>query len=159
MRHLLANQDQWQAVVADRTLIENAVEEMLRYDPPILGWRRITTKQTSVGGVDLPKGAQLFMTFASAHHDERQFDDPDRFDIRRANARTHLSFGKGVHLCLGAPLARLEMRITLELLTEQYPGLRLVPEQEFAIVPNLVFRTMQELLAYTGADVSESTAT
>jgi cytochrome P450 len=151
LRQLLAHQSEWKALVADPSLIDNAVEEMLRFDPPILGWRRITTTATSVGGVDLPAGAQLFMTFASAHHDERQFPDPDRFDITRENARTHFSFGKGVHLCLGAPLARLEMRITLELLTGQYPDLRLVDDQDFEIVPNLVFRTMRELLATTGA--------
>jgi hypothetical protein len=149
LRYLLANQDQWKMLVADPSLIDSAVEEMLRYDPPILGWRRITSRPTTLAGVDLPQGAQLFMTFASAHHDEAQFPEADRFDITRDNARTHLSFGKGVHLCLGAPLARLEMKIALELLSVQYPDLRLVEDQEFAMVPNLVFRTMHELLAHT----------
>jgi cytochrome P450 len=91
------------------------------------------------------------MTFASAHHDDAHFTDPDRFDVSRDNARSHFSFGKGVHLCLGAPLARLEMKITLEILIADYPKLRLVDEQDFAIVPNLVFRTMHQLLAHTGA--------
>jgi cytochrome P450 len=150
LRYLLANQEAWKAVVADPALIPNAVEEMLRFDPPILGWRRITTTETVVGGVPLPKGAQLFMTFASAHRDASHFPEPDRFDITRDNARTHLSFGKGVHLCIGAPLARLEMRVTLELLTELTPDLRLAEGQDFAIVPNLVFRQMQELLVETG---------
>jgi hypothetical protein len=150
LRQLLAHQDQWQALVADPSLVDNAVEEMLRYDPPILGWRRITTRPAAVGGVELPAGAEIFMTFASAHHDDAHFADPDRFDITRDNARSHFSFGKGVHLCLGAPLARLEMKITLEILIADYPQLRLVDDQDFAIVPNLVFRTMHRLLAHTG---------
>lgn len=151
LRYLLANQEAWKAIVADPSLIPNAVEEMLRYDPPILGWRRITTTDTVVGGVPLPKGAQLFMTFASAHRDADKFPEPDTFDIGRENARSHLSFGKGVHLCIGAPLARLEMRVTLENLVELTPDLRLVADQEFAIVPNLVFRQMEHLLVETGA--------
>ncbi|MDT7549246.1 MAG: hypothetical protein QOE84_1640, partial [Actinomycetota bacterium] len=151
LRYLLANQDAWHAIVADPSLIPNAVEEMLRYDPPILGWRRITTTETVVGGVPLPKGAQLFMTFASAHRDADKFPEPDTFDITRDNARAHLSFGKGVHLCIGAPLARLEMRVTLENLIELTPKLRLVDKQDFAIIPNLVFRQMEELLVETGA--------
>ncbi|MCU1594972.1 MAG: putative cytochrome hydroxylase [Frankiales bacterium] len=151
LRYLLANQDAWKAIVADPSLIPNAVEEMLRFDPPILGWRRITTTETEVGGVTLPKGAQLFMTFASAHRDADKFPEPDTFDISRDNARSHLSFGKGVHLCIGAPLARLEMRVTLENLIELTPNLKLVDEQAFAIVPNLVFRQMEELLVETGA--------
>jgi cytochrome P450 len=151
LRYLLANQDAWQAIVADPSLIPNAVEEMLRYDPPILGWRRITTTDTVLGGVPLPKGSQLFMTFASAHRDADKFPEPDAFDIGRDNARAHLSFGKGVHLCIGAPLARLEMRVTLENLIEMTPKLRLVEGQDFAIIPNLVFRQMEELLVETGA--------
>jgi cytochrome P450 len=151
LHYLLANQDAWKAIVADPSLIPNAVEEMLRYDPPILGWRRITTTETVVGGVPLPAGAQLFMTFASAHRDASKFPDPDAFDITRDNARAHLSFGKGVHLCIGAPLARLEKRVTLENLIELTPDLRLVEGQDFAIIPNLVFRQMEELLVETGA--------
>ena len=91
------------------------------------------------------------MTFASAHRDAAHFPEPDTFDIKRENARTHFSFGKGVHLCIGAPLARLEMTVTLELLTDLLPDLRLVEGQEFGIVPNLVFRQMDELLVETGA--------
>jgi cytochrome P450 len=151
LHHLLANQDAWKAIVADQSLIPNAVEEMLRYDPPILGWRRVATRDTEVGGVAIPKGGQLFMTFASAHRDATHFPEPDTFDITRDNARTHFSFGKGAHLCIGAPLARLEMTVTLQLLTELLPDLKLVPDQEFGIVPNLVFRQMDELLVETGA--------
>ncbi|HVV29576.1 MAG TPA: cytochrome P450 [Mycobacteriales bacterium] len=150
LRFLLANRDQWDAVRQDRTLLPNAVEEMLRFDPPIAGWRRITTRDTEVGGTFLPAGSKLFLSFVSAHRDDAQFPDADTFDIERPNARTHLSFGKGVHMCLGAPLARMEMRVAVELLGELTPHMTLVEDQSFEQSPNLVFRTMRELWAYTG---------
>jgi cytochrome P450 len=122
---------------------------MLRFDPAILGHRRIALADTEIGGVAIPKGAQLFLTFASAHRDAAQFEDPDRFDIWREGARSHLSFGKGIHLCIGAPLARLEMKVALEVLADLVPNLRLTPGQDFAMVPNLVFRSMEQLLVET----------
>jgi cytochrome P450 len=150
MRHLLADREQWQALVDDPSLIPGAVEEMLRFDPPIMGHRRMVLRDTEVGGVQLKAGDQLLLAFVAAHRDPGHFEEPDRFDIRRADARTHFSFGKGVHLCLGAPLARLEMRVALQLLTEITPELRLVPEQEFTITPNLMFRSLERLLVETG---------
>lgn len=150
LRYLLAERDQWQALVADHSLIPNAVEEILRYDPAILGHRRVALRDAEVGGVAIPQGAQLFLTFASAHRDEAQFEDPDTFDIRREGARNHVAFGKGVHLCIGAPLARLELKIVLEELADRVPDVRLVPGQDFAMVPNLVFRSMEKLLVEPG---------
>jgi cytochrome P450 len=150
LRHLLAERAQWQALVADRSLIPNAVEEMLRFDPPLLGHRRLALRDTEIGGVAIPKGAQLLLTFASAHRDGEHFVDPDTFDIARDGARSHFSFGKGVHLCIGAPLARLELKVGLELLTELTPALRLVEHQDFAMLPNLLFRSMERLWAETG---------
>jgi cytochrome P450 len=146
LRHLLARPEQWAALCREPGLIPNAVEELLRFDPPILGWRRITTVATEVGGVAVPEGAKIVMLFASAHRDAAHFPDPDVLDVRRPNAVDHLSFGKGVHFCLGAPLARLEVRIVLELLTELAPDLRLVPGQSPAYSPNVLFRTLEHLL-------------
>ncbi|HVU71416.1 MAG TPA: cytochrome P450 [Mycobacteriales bacterium] len=151
LRYLLAERAQWEAIVADRSLAVNAVEEMLRFDPPILGHRRVVLRDTEVAGVPLPEGAHLFLCFASAHRDPQQFPEPDRFDIRRTEARSNLSFGKGVHFCIGAPLARLEMKIAVELLAERVPELRLVRDQDYEITPNIVFRSMKQLLAETGA--------
>jgi hypothetical protein len=153
LRHLLAARDDWAALVRDRSLIPNAVEEMMRFDPPILGQRRVVLRDVTIGGVAIPQGAQLFLTMASAHRDGRQFADPDRFDITRDNARSQLSFGKGVHLCIGAPLARLEMKIAVELLAELTPNIKLVDDQTFTIVPNFVFRSLEQLLVDTGAVV------
>jgi cytochrome P450 len=148
--HLLREPGQWDALVADRSHIPNAVEEMLRFDAPIIGWRRITSRAVDVGGVSLPEGAELFLLLAAGHHDGRKFPQPDVFDVRRDNARSHLAFGKGVHLCVGAPLARMEMRIALELLLELAPGLRLVDGQPLDYSSNMVFHTLERLLVETG---------
>jgi cytochrome P450 len=96
--------------------------------------------------VPLRAGAKLVLLFASADRDGAHFAEPDRLDVGRENAADHLSFGKGVHFCLGAPLARLEMRIALELLTEQAPGMHLVPGQDFPYVPITMFRSLEHLL-------------
>jgi cytochrome P450 len=150
LRHLLSARDQWKAVVEDRSLIPNAVEECLRFDPPVLGHRRITTCDTEIDGVALPKGSKLIMLFGSAHRDSRHFGaDADRFDVRRDDARTHLTFGKGVHFCLGAPLARLEMQIVLELLAEYTPNIELVEDQKLPYANNALWRTLTELHART----------
>ena len=113
LRHLLAHQDQWRAVVEDRSLIPNAVEEALRFDGPVSGHRRTVAVDTELGGVAIPAGSRLVLLFASADRDPAHFAEPDRLDVCRENAVDHLSFGKGVHFCLGAPLARMEMRIAV----------------------------------------------
>jgi cytochrome P450 len=146
LRHVLAHQDQWRALVDDPSLIPNAVEESLRVDGPVAGHRRTVAFDTELGGVPLPAGAKLVLLFASADRDGAHFPEPDRFDVTRENAADHLSFGKGVHFCLGAPLARMEMRIALELLTEHAPGMHLVPEQDFPYVPITMFRSLEHLL-------------
>jgi cytochrome P450 len=146
LRHLLARPDQWSELAANRSLIPNAVEECLRFDPSVLGHRRITTRDTEVGGVVLPEGSRLVMLFGSAHRDPAHFDEPDAFDVHRENADTHLTFGKGAHFCLGAPLARMEFEVVLELLTEHAPEMRLVEDQEFAYAGNALWRTLTQLL-------------
>jgi cytochrome P450 len=147
LRRLLTDRSQWDALCADASLIPNAVEEALRFDPPVLGHRRIANVDTSVGGVPVPAGARLVLLFASAHRDRCHFADADALDVRRDNAEEHLSFGKGAHFCLGAPLARIEMRLVLELLTELTPRMRLVDGQDLPYSPNALFRSLQRLLA------------
>jgi cytochrome P450 len=147
LRHLLAHQDQWRAVVEDRSLIPNAVEEALRFDGPVSGHRRTVAVDTELGGVAIPPGSRLVLLFASADRDPAHFPEPDRLDVCRENSVDHLSFGKGVHFCLGAPLARLEMRIALELLAEHAPGMHLVPDQAFPYVPITMFRSLEHLYA------------
>ncbi len=146
LRCLLPRRDQWDALVADPSLAKQAVEETLRFESSQVSWRRITTQPTTLGGVDLPAGTRVFLNFASANHQPDLFDDPDTFDIHRANANQHISFGKGIHFCLGAGLARTEARIALELLAERVPTLRLVDDQPIEFFPNITFRGPDQLL-------------
>lgn len=145
VRQLLVYRDQWEMLCADPSLIPNAAEEALRYDTSVIAWRRITTRSTEIGGVPVPEGARLMLMLASAGRDSTQFSEPDHFDITRADARTHLAFGKGPHFCLGASLARMQVRIVLEQLAARMPSLRLIPNQALAFEPNISFRGPSQL--------------
>jgi len=124
MRALLAHPDVMERVVNDRSQIPAMIEEALRFDSPIQGIPRKVLQEVELGGVKLPKDAFLMVLFASANRDERQFPDPDRFDIDR-KAREHLAFGHGIHFCLGAALARLEARVAFETLFDRARDFRL----------------------------------
>ncbi len=141
---LLPRRDDWAAVGADPELIANAVEEVLRYNSSQISWRRITTRETELGGMTVPAGTPIFLNFASANREAELWPEPDRFDIRRPNANRHISFGKGVHYCLGAKLAKLETQIVTEILARRIPSLRLV-DQEFDYFPNITFRGPTQL--------------
>jgi cytochrome P450 len=147
MRELLQHSDQWVALIADRTLVGNAIDEILRFTPSIVAWRRKVKADASVGGVKLPEKANLLLLLGSGNRDDAVFEDPDRFDIRRQNARAHLSLGFGIHYCLGAQLAKLQMGIVLEAMPRRLSNLRLKPDQAFRFVPNASFRTPRALLA------------
>jgi cytochrome P450 len=97
---VLEQRDRWSRLVDDPSLIPNAVEETLRYDPSAPVWRRVTTRPVTLGGVELPAGAKLFLWLAAAGRDREVFDDPDDFRLDRANAKRHLVFGNGIHFCL-----------------------------------------------------------
>src|SRR5690606_3912813 len=116
--------------------------------------RRLAAVDTEIGGVEIPAGARVVMLFGSANHDPAKFADPDVFDVERDNAGEHLSFGKGVHFCLGAPLARLELRIVLETLLELCPEIALVPDQSFSYAENGLFRSIDRLLAVPRPDTT-----
>jgi cytochrome P450 len=125
---LLQNRDLWEMLVAEPGLAEVAVEESLRFDSPVLGLFRTTTKPIECRGVAIPGGAKVMLLYGSADHDDDVFDDPETFRLDRDLTRLrrqHLAFGAGVHFCLGAPLARLEGRIALETLVRRVPTLDL----------------------------------
>lgn len=147
LRHVLSHRDQWQRLIDDPTLIPNAVEELLRFDGPVLGHRRTAAVDTEVGGVPIPAGSKLVLLFASAARDGEHFDGPEALDVGRANADEHFAFGKGVHFCLGAPLARMELQIVLQLLTERTPAMALVDDQPMPYQENALFRSVEQLLA------------
>ena len=122
---LLEDPARWRDVVADPSLIEAAIEESLRYDPPVLGLYRNTTRDVTLHGEVIPNGSKVYMNYAAANRDATVFADPDQFDIRRERKR-HMSFGLGTHFCLGAPMARMETEIALNKLIHRMPDLRLL---------------------------------
>lgn len=112
-RELAHHPDQRRGLVEDPSKIPGAVEEALRFDAPLQVAGRTSTRDVELHGVTIPAGERVFLVYGSANRDERQYDEPDRFDVLRKQQR-HLSFSEGLHGCLGAPLARLEAKVALE---------------------------------------------
>jgi cytochrome P450 len=119
--------DQLARLRADPQLWPNAVDEMLRIDPPVLLTGRTATRPTRVAGLDLPRGALVTTVLAAANTDPDVFAEPAVFDVGRPNAKEHVSFSAGRHFCLGAALARMEGEVGLRLLFDRYPDLRVRP--------------------------------
>ena len=125
---LLATHPEQRAALADRPeLWPNAVDEVLRHDPPVLLTGRMTSCDTEVAGVPMRAGSVLVGLLVGANRDPLVFEDPERFDVARDNAREHVSFSAGRHYCLGANLARMEGEVGLRTLFERHPDLRLEP--------------------------------
>jgi cytochrome P450 len=129
---ILSHPEQLELVKADPALINPAIEEAARWHSPVGTSTRQTTKDTELGGVKLERGALVAAVLASANRDERNWTDPERYDVRRREG-SHLAFATGPHLCLGARLARYETRAAWRLLLERLPDLRLDPEQPIEI--------------------------
>ena len=115
----------WRRVVAEPGLVDKALEESLRFDPPVLGLYRSTTRAVELHGVRIPKDAKVMLHYAAANRDPKVWDEPNTFSLDRP-AQRHLAFGLGVHFCLGAQLARLEAGAALRALTVRCPNLQLV---------------------------------
>lgn len=145
LRTLLEHRPQWERLCADPALAANTVEEGMRHAGAVIGWRRIALEDVTVRGVTIPRGAPIMLSFASANRDEEVFEDPHRFDIGRSNARRQLTFGNGVHFCLGAPLARLEMKIVFESIARRFPRLRLRQPDVARHLHTFVFRAPEAL--------------
>lgn len=143
--HQLLSTGAWKELAVDPARIGAAVEEVLRYDPPIVGWSRWTARPVRIGDVDIPASSRLLLLLGSGNRDECRFENGESFDIARASDHTHLSFGAGRHYCPGAALARLAARVTLETLVKHLPGLRLREDFEPRYVPNVTFRMLGEL--------------
>ena len=145
VKNLLEHPERWRMLREDRTLIPKAVEECLRLEGVAPGLVRTALQEVEVGGVLLPKDARLLLLYSSANHDEAHFEAPERFDLQREGS-AHLSFGRGIHFCLGAGLARLELRIALEQLIERIPHMRLVPGQDYGYHQELlILRAIRHL--------------
>ena len=125
--------DQWEAMHDDPSLVPGAVEEMIRWVTPLNNMFRTATKDTAVGGEPITEGERIALLYPSANRDEAVFDDPYRFDIRRT-PNQQVGFGFGTHFCLGASLARIEIRVMFEELLRRIPDWRLVPGTESKIL-------------------------
>jgi cytochrome P450 len=126
---------------------EDAVDEGLRRRPVAIGMFRVATRDVELGGVTIPAGAIVCISYASVGHDEAQYACPMDFDIDRGRSSEDLTFGKGRHFCLGAPLARTEARIGLEVLYERLPDLHVVPDQEYEYEPAMTAFMLHRLEA------------
>lgn len=145
LHQLLRHPAAWARLCAEPEAIPAAIEEVLRFDTSVVSWRRRTKRPVRIGDVTIPEGQQLLLLLASANHDEEVFADPECFRIDRTDAGRHLSFGHGIHHCVGAALARLEARVVIERLTQRLPGLGLAPGHAFTVLPNTTFRGPREL--------------
>jgi cytochrome P450 len=123
---LLSRPAQLDAVRADRSLVPQAIEEALRYETALLNITRLAVRDTEISGVPVPAGSTVMLMLAAANRDEARWPDPELFDIARPS-KPHISFGQGPHICIGMHLARIEMRVALNLLLDRLPSLRLDP--------------------------------
>jgi cytochrome P450 len=130
MYRLLQHPDQMSLLRDDPTLIPAAVEEMLRYDPPIIFTSRVAANDMQLAGVPVEAGQLVMLNLTAGNHDPGQFVEPERFDVTRSGVR-HLSFGHGMHFCLGANLARLEADVAFGTLLRRYRGFEEVGESDW----------------------------
>jgi cytochrome P450 len=143
---LLRHSDQLEKLRNDPSLIKSAIEELLRYDGPLeTSPERFAREDVAIGGTVIPRGEMVRVVIAAADRDPERFSDPDALDITRTDNR-HLAFGKGIHHCLGAPLARMEGQIAIDTLLRRMPGLRLQePPESMSWRPGMVMRGLQSL--------------
>jgi cholest-4-en-3-one 26-monooxygenase len=141
---LIEHPDQYRRVLDDPSLLPLAVEEFIRWVTPILNMRRTATRDTEVAGTPVQKGDELLLMYPSANRDEAVFDDPQRIDVAR-EPNPHIAFGFGTHFCLGAALARLEIRIMFEELLPRLRNLRLAPGITPERIPNAFVRGFRSL--------------
>lgn len=144
--YILLNQREecWQKVCEHTDLIPGAIEEVLRYDGSVMAFYRTAQQETKLGGATIPEGALLFVLYGSANHDEAHFPHAEQFDLLRSSNK-HLAFGYGTHMCAGAPLARLEGCVAVEVLSRRLPHLYLDADQPLAHIPRLQFRGFEHL--------------
>jgi cytochrome P450 len=145
VRELLRHPDDWARLRADRSLVPQALEELLRLRSSVRGVVRTTTRDVELGGVAIPADSDIYIHYGAAQHDPEVFADPESFDLDREDVREHFAFGRWAHMCLGAPLARLEVRVTIERLLDRIPDVELAEDAEEEWVPNFLAPGLREL--------------
>jgi cytochrome P450 len=148
MLALLRNPDQWEMLVRSPDLIESAVEELLRFDCPVQWTSRLAGEAIEVNGQVIPTGEIVLGSLGSANRDPARFNDADRLDIRRTDNK-HLAFGSGIHFCLGAALARMEMQIVLREMSSRFPRMKLA-KKRLKWLKGLTFRGVKSLPVIVG---------
>jgi len=144
---LFRDPGQLAALRADHSLVPSAIEELMRYDTPLQLFERWVLDDIEIAGTTIPRGSEIAMLFGSANHDPAVFTDPARLDLTRRD-NPHISFSAGIHYCIGAPLARIELAASMTALLEQAPALTLATEPRRK--PNFVIRGLEGLSVTVG---------
>ena len=145
VRLFASNPDQYKKIQDDPSLIPNAVEEVLRMSSGSSGIWRVMHRDAELGGVTLPKGAMVMMRYHAANRDPKHFENPNEFRVDRKNARTHLAFGKGIHMCVGNMLSRKEMTVSFQQFAERMDNIRIREGAELVYPPNMMLRGLTSL--------------
>jgi cytochrome P450 len=145
LKLLIENPSEWSRIQRDPASIPAMVEEALRLASPNQGLFRICTQDSEVTGVAIAKGSMLWVMFGSANRDERVFPKPDRFDPTRPNLKDAVAFGRGAHFCIGAQLARLELRVLFEELATRIETIGFAPGTTLEYEPSFILRGLKEL--------------
>jgi len=138
--HLAQNPEAQAKVRAQPALIPNMIEEILRLDTPTAGMWRMVKNDCTLGDHRFTAGEMVMLRYAAANRDPARFPEPDRFDPERTNARTHLAFGRGIHMCVGNMLSRKEMTVAFQQILARMDDIRLVPDVELQVAPNILLR-------------------
>jgi len=145
MMLLLRDQNLLAQLSQERALIVPFIEEVLRIESPFYGHFRVTNRDLNIAGFDIPAHSRVMLLWASANADKETFIDPATIDLTRENIKTHLSFGYGIHHCIGAYLARLEARVIFEVFLEKTANQRLAEDNDFRHIPSLFIRSLRQL--------------
>jgi cytochrome P450 len=146
VRMLAGDSDLQTRLRNDPALIDDLIEETLRLESPFRGHFRVATRDTTLAGTPIPSGGRLMLLWGAANRDPLQFDEPGLFDLSRPAIKGHLGFGRGIHFCLGAHLARLEARQAIGALLERTDAVALAPQHEDRYHPSLMIRRLEKVL-------------